>query len=167
MQGLCGELCRGQGIFETVEQPRTIKLSKDDVGAMAAEYARHRTDIFDKILNPDSPKSWQTKDRRMLSLAEILVLAINHRRPNEPYPLDTLVNRIKRLTRGELPTNLEATLVKKIIEIINMYGGDDETKDRSPIFWDTDAKALVVLDPYFVIWARWVVGPDLAGKLFS
>lgn len=166
MQGLCGELCRSQKIFATCAETKKIDLHKNDVGPLAASYAQHRTTIFDAIIDTNSPKSWKTKDGRKLSLSEVLVLAINHRRPNEKYPLSNIAKRIReRILRGDPPSNFEALVGKKIREIVEKFGGDHDSKDRSPLYFD--GSTLIVLDPYFTIWARWVVGPRLAGRLFK
>jgi hypothetical protein len=169
MQGLCAQLCYEREVTETVaDELQVEELSRNDVGEMAGRYAAPLTTSFDTILDSGGERSWQTKPRdgRRLTIAEVLVLGISHRRPFEPISLDSLVTRLgERVLQKPVSSSLAASLVNKTLEIQKKYGGDRQ--DRAPIYYDAAAKTITMVDPYFKLWARWVRGPALGGNLFA
>jgi hypothetical protein len=171
MQGLCAQLCYENGVFETAKRTVSVDLhSRSDVGQLAGRYAEPLTTSFNPILDEGGERSWPTKprDARRLTIAEVLVLGISHRRPFQAFALADLVARLEeKILQRPLASTLPAQLVRKTLEIQEKYGGD--RRDRSPIYYDPDpaAKTITIVDPYFKLWARWVRGPKLGGNLFA
>lgn len=166
MQGLCEQLCFENQVVETLKEPINIHIpGRAHVGALAGRFAAPLTTSFDEILSDKTEKTWVTRDGRKLSLTEILVLGISHKRPFEPFPLAELSRRLEeKILRKPMPKNLSALLVQKMAEIQTKFGG--ERGDRSPIYYDPSSKSVTIVDAYFKLWVRWVRGPELGGKLF-
>ncbi len=166
MQGLCSQLCYEQSIHETLDEKLSVDIKdRSQIGRLAGRFAQPLTTKFDALLSDPSSRIWKTRDRRDLSLAELLVLGINHKRPFEPILLSEVVERLtERVLKKPVPSTLSALLVQRITEIQTKLGG--ERGDRSPIYYDPVAKTVTIVDPYFKLWARWVRGAELSGKLF-
>jgi len=169
MQGLCNNLCYEHGVLETCDERTTLpSMTRKEMGELAARFAKPLTVGFDDILTQAGEKKWLTKDRdgRLLSMTEVFILGISARKPFEPAALSDVVKRVKdRILHGlNLPENLPAALAAKAVELQKKLGG--VRGDRSPIFYDSAAQTITIVDPYFKLWARWVRGPEISGKLF-
>ncbi|WP_156807797.1 ATP-binding protein [Henriciella marina] len=169
MQGLCSQYCYENEVEARLETPRRLPvLKRNDAGQLAGRHSVPLTRHLDQIIDNGGDRKWLTKDRdgRLLSMAEVFVLGISHIRPFEPLTLEALKRRIetKILHKGHMPENLSGVLASKAMEIQRKMGG--KRGDRSPIYYSPEEKTVTIVDPYFKLWARWVRGKDLGGKLF-
>lgn len=169
MQGLCNQYCYENNVTERAKERRRLpKMSKEETGHLVSRFARPITEGFDPLLQTASDKKWRTKDRdgRMISMTQTFILGISHTRPFEPIALGDVVKRVREkiLHKLHLPEQLPANLAKQAQDIQKRFGG--ERGDRSPLYYDPLSQTITIVDPYFKLWARWVHGAELGGKLF-
>ena len=166
MQGLCIAVCEREGIERTLPETRHLDLSDAQVEEIAGQYAGQETGRFERLAPPTEARSWVAKDNRKLTLSEVVILGINHIEPLKPYPIDVMLKRLQdRILRDALPVTMKATLVQRLQLFEEKTGGEDG--GPAPILYDEREQSVVLLDPYFKLWARWNKGPALAGKLLD
>lgn len=179
MQQFCREVCKGDGIRESLHEPRRLRAPDDWSSFFTKQLDEASRRWFERLLRGPQERGsqrtqWQLRDSRTLDGYGLTLAAIAETGPSLEISKDRLKEVIEELTAGNSPATHQTTRVLKHMSLIaakrasgptpteeELDAGEEDSfgmPDAQPVLEYVDqgpASKLHIADPFFAFFMRW------------
>lgn len=155
MQDFCGQLCRDQGLTETVSPPKRLEPPKPWDEFFRKQAAGAAKSAFDRLAI--GPRQRTDRIERRLKNGEkcdiylAVLLAIAETGPKAQLSYEEIRSALRDILDDSIPQAHEVTRVLDQMSKI----AHEEIEGEAVVDWDKEFSTLHISDPFFAYYLRW------------